>query len=96
MVRDVFEDVAAGDALDPDADLFDRARAVLRVLRRLAVECPVVVAIDDVQWCDPISARALRYALRRLDDPPVAASNTPPGALVMLALPGTEMPFSNT
>ncbi|HEX6238885.1 MAG TPA: AAA family ATPase [Acidimicrobiales bacterium] len=76
VLTDLFEDVAAGGALDPDADLFDRARAVLRVLRRLAVECPVVVAIDDVQWCDPISARTLRYALRRLDDAPVVALAT--------------------
>ncbi|MFP3900300.1 MAG: LuxR C-terminal-related transcriptional regulator [Acidimicrobiia bacterium] len=76
VLTDLFDDVPAGDALDPDADLFDRARAVLRLLRRLAVECPVVVAIDDLQWCDPISARALRYALRRLDDAPVAALAT--------------------
>ncbi len=32
----------------------------------------------------------------KLDDPPVAASSTPPGALVMLELPETEMPFSST
>jgi DNA-binding NarL/FixJ family response regulator len=43
---------------------------------------PVVLAIDDVQWLDPISARSLRYALRRVEDRPVlvvATERTPAG-----------------
>ena len=43
------------------AVLDDAARA-----RRGAARC--VLAIDDVQWLDAVSARSLRYALRRLDD----------------------------
>ena len=39
---------------------------MLRVLRELAADGPVALAIDDVQWLDPVSARALRYALRRM------------------------------
>src|SRR4029077_9940906 len=35
--------------------------------RELAAERPAVVAIDDAQWLDSASARALRYALRRVD-----------------------------
>ncbi len=46
--------------------------AVLGVLRSLASAGPVTIAIDDVQWTDPPSARALAFALRRLDDEPVA------------------------
>jgi DNA-binding CsgD family transcriptional regulator len=45
--------------------------AVLDVLRALAEEGPLVVALDDVQWLDPSSAVALRLALRRLRDEPV-------------------------
>jgi DNA-binding CsgD family transcriptional regulator len=69
---DLFEDgdVAPG-TLDPDVDVFDRGRAVLRTLRGLAADQPVVVAIDDIQWLDGASARTLRYALRRLDQDPV-------------------------
>ena len=44
---------------------------MLAPLRRLATESPVLVAIDDVQWLDPVSAGALRYAFRRLDLEPV-------------------------
>ncbi len=71
---DLFEsagvDVESG-VLDRDTDLFDRGRAVLETLRRLADDRTVVLAIDDLQWLDPISRRSLRYALRRLEDLPV-------------------------
>ena len=69
---DLFEDIgSAPGTLDPEADVFDRGRAVLRTLRSLANAGPVAVAIDDIQWLDAISARALRYAFRRLDREPV-------------------------
>jgi DNA-binding CsgD family transcriptional regulator len=43
-------------------------RAVLAALRVLAARGPLVLALDDVQWVDPSSARALAFAVRRLDD----------------------------
>jgi hypothetical protein len=56
---DLFEDVDVVPAvLDPDTDLFDRGRAVLATIRRLTDSGPVVLAIDDLQWLDPISARS--------------------------------------
>jgi DNA-binding CsgD family transcriptional regulator len=74
---DLFDDAApAPGVLDPGIDPLERGRAVLRTLRRLAGEVPVVVAIDDLQWCDPVSARALRHAFRRLDGEPVAVLAT--------------------
>ena len=42
--------------------------ALLDVLRMLAEREPVVVALDDLQWLDPSSARVLQIALRRLRD----------------------------
>src|SRR3954454_10058136 len=42
---------------------FARARAVLAALRAMAARAPTVIAIDDLQWLDHASARALRYAL---------------------------------
>jgi DNA-binding CsgD family transcriptional regulator len=42
--------------------------ALLSALRRLAARDPVLVAVDDVQWLDPASAAALRFAARRLQD----------------------------
>jgi DNA-binding CsgD family transcriptional regulator len=46
-------------------------RATLSALRMLASDSAVVVAIDDVQWLDQPSARALAFAARRLGDAPV-------------------------
>jgi DNA-binding CsgD family transcriptional regulator len=42
------------------------ALATLGVLRALAAERPVLVAVDDVQWLDTPSATALSFAWRRL------------------------------
>ncbi len=42
------------------------ATAVVGVLTELAREQPVLVAIDDVQWVDLASRRALEFAVRRL------------------------------
>jgi DNA-binding NarL/FixJ family response regulator len=64
---------------------------VLGVLRSLAAVGPVTIAIDDVQWTDTPSARALAFALRRLDDEPisvVAARRVAPGLADPLGLAG--------
>ncbi len=57
---------------DPErADPLAVARGTLAALRALADRNPLLVAIDDVQWLDAASARALAYAARRLDEAPV-------------------------
>ena len=48
------------------------AAALLGALRLLARDSPLCIAVDDVQWLDGASLAALRYALGRLDDGPVA------------------------
>jgi DNA-binding CsgD family transcriptional regulator len=74
---DLFEHTTEGaDALTPDLDRYERGRRVLATLRRLAADAPVVVAIDDVNWLDPVSAGALRYAFRRLASEPVVVLAT--------------------
>ena len=52
-----------GTAVDP----LSLGLAVLGTLRAAAVEQPVVLAIDDLQWADRPSTRALEFALRRLE-----------------------------
>lgn len=41
--------------------------SVLSVLRVMSAKSPVIVAVDDAQWLDTASARALTFAVRRLD-----------------------------
>lgn len=43
------------------------ATGLLNLIRRLAAESPVVIAVDDAQWLDEPSAEALTFALRRLE-----------------------------
>lgn len=42
------------------------ATGLAALISRLADDGPVVVAVDDVQWLDSDSARALEFAVRRL------------------------------
>jgi DNA-binding CsgD family transcriptional regulator len=61
-------DVALLLAEETDAPTDPRAigTGLLGVLRALASSCPVVVAVDDLQWLDAPSAAALAFALRRV------------------------------
>jgi DNA-binding CsgD family transcriptional regulator/DNA polymerase III delta prime subunit len=52
------------------------ALAVREALRTLSTSSPLVLALDDIQWLDPSSARALAFALRRLTGYPVAVLAT--------------------
>jgi DNA-binding NarL/FixJ family response regulator len=45
--------------------------AVLGLVRALAADRPLVVAVDDVPWLDRPSERVLRYVVRRLGGVPV-------------------------
>jgi DNA-binding CsgD family transcriptional regulator len=47
------------------------ATAFLSVVRVLAAEAPVVIAIDDLHWLDAPSAAVVEYAARRLGGTPV-------------------------
>jgi DNA-binding CsgD family transcriptional regulator len=69
-----------GEPEDQTPDLRAVSVALLGILRSLASAGRVVVAIDDVHWMDPPSARALGFAARRLDEEPVAflATSLPP------------------
>ncbi len=76
-LRDLFEHTSvAASALTDGADPFERGAAVLATLRELAAAGPVILAIDDLQWLDAVSARSLRHALRRLVDEPVGVLAT--------------------
>jgi DNA-binding CsgD family transcriptional regulator len=59
-----------------DGDPLLVGRATVGAIRILAARGPVVIAIDDVQWLDPPSARALAFAARRVADLPVGFALT--------------------
>jgi DNA-binding NarL/FixJ family response regulator len=92
-VVDLFEhDELDTDALRAADDPLARGRAVLDALRRLAARKPTVVAVDDLQWLDSASARALGYAFRHLDDERVGLLTTArPGADTELPAPAASV-----
>ncbi|HEU5066291.1 MAG TPA: AAA family ATPase [Gaiellaceae bacterium] len=64
---------------EPARDALALPRAFLALVRQLARDEPVLIAVDDVQWLDPSSARILSFAARRLGDLPVGVLVTQRG-----------------
>lgn len=56
---------------DADATRFVVYGELLEQLAKATVEGPVLVVIDDAQWLDPASARAVAYLLQTIRDLPV-------------------------
>lgn len=64
-----------GRAVEATGDGVDRhvlAAGLLSMLRLLARETPIVIAVDDLQWLDLPTARLLGFAGRRLESDRVA------------------------
>jgi DNA-binding CsgD family transcriptional regulator len=87
-----------GDSGDVSATERVVGVAVLTVLRALAA-APVILAIDDVQWMDTSSRKALTFALRRLREEPVhlvasyrLIADDSAGVEADLGLPGRRIP----
>ena len=73
---------AGRDAVEPQVV----GRAALAVLETLTTGTPLLIAIDDVQWLDPASARTLAFVLLRLEAVPVGVLVTRRGTGGLLPL----------
>ncbi|HEU5204893.1 MAG TPA: AAA family ATPase [Candidatus Limnocylindrales bacterium] len=85
---------------DEPADPRTTASALLSVMTTVSRRAPLVIVIDDAQWLDPASTRALEFTVRRLPatvgvvvgrrvgaaGPLDLASALPPGGLEHVAL----------
>ena len=70
------------------------AAAFLAALRFLAADGTLCLAVDDLQWLDAASLTAVRFALSRLDDEPIATLLTvrgEPPAWLRRSLPETRV-----
>ncbi|WP_233223426.1 AAA family ATPase [Amycolatopsis sp. CA-128772] len=56
---------------DGSADTYSVMHGLSWLVADLAARAPVVLAVDDVQWCDEASLRWLGFLLRRAEDLPV-------------------------
>jgi DNA-binding CsgD family transcriptional regulator len=79
------------DGTDP-IDAHAVSRGALLAFRTLAARLPVVIAVDDAQWLDPASARALAFVARRPDSSPMSfAISIRDGHDDPLAIAGSEL-----
>jgi DNA-binding CsgD family transcriptional regulator len=79
------------EAEGPPPDQRAVAAAFLNVVRRLAADRPLVLAVDDVQWLDATSGAVLAFAIRRLRHEAVGAIlawRTAPRESIPLGLDG--------
>jgi DNA-binding NarL/FixJ family response regulator len=74
--------ISAAPIFEPDAgeeaaaDPYGVQRGLHQLTVALAESLPVVLAVDDTQWADAASLRALAYIARRLDRVPAAVALT--------------------
>lgn len=74
----IVDPLSPRDAEASSAEAEDREDAEFRLIHglywlcvKLAGEGPLLVAVDDAQWCDGASLRAMIYLARRLEELPV-------------------------
>ena len=87
-------DVALLRSADPRAvaDQHAVCVAALGIIRTLAAELPLVIAVDDAGWLDRSSDRVLRYVIRRLAAEPVGVlAARRPGSVAPLGLDGPPL-----
>jgi DNA-binding CsgD family transcriptional regulator len=72
--RPIFEAVEEGRPADGSSDpSFAVLHGLFWLTVNLSSERPLVVAVDDLHWCDRASLRFLAYLIRRLEGLPVLA-----------------------
>ncbi|MEZ5098264.1 MAG: AAA family ATPase [Thermoleophilia bacterium] len=67
----VFDLGAADDPGEAAEGSFAALHALYWLVVNLSAEAPLLLAVDDLHWCDRPSLRFLAYLARRLDDLPV-------------------------
>ena len=72
----VFGDIGSAEPVDRADGSFAILHGLYWLTVNLTETQPVVLAVDDLQWCDPGSLRALGFLLRRLEGLPVLIAAT--------------------
>ena len=83
--RPVFESLEPEPAADAGDASFATLHGLFWLMLNLAADRPLVLAIDDLHWCDRPSLRFLAYVTRRLEGLPVLL-----GVTLRTAEPGSD------
>jgi len=99
LAADLLTGAPAAPAADAAADpSYAWQHGLYWLASNMAADTPVVLVVDDLQWCDASSARWLSFIVRRVEGQPVAvvlATRPPdpaltPEAATLVADPATE------
>ncbi|MET9148032.1 LuxR family transcriptional regulator [Streptomyces sp. NPDC004042] len=82
--REVLRGVLAARPVAADGGVMAAGVAVLDLLSALGGRCPLLVVVDDAQWCDRASLEVLSFVARRLAGEPVT--------MLVAARPGNALP----
>jgi DNA-binding CsgD family transcriptional regulator len=74
--RPVFESLEPEPAAEPGNASFATLHGLFWLMLNLAADRPLVLAVDDLHWCDRASLRFLAYVTRRLEGLPVLLAVT--------------------
>jgi DNA-binding SARP family transcriptional activator len=66
-VRQRFAGLAEPEPTSDPADAWRLYEGMAQVVASLAAERPLVIAVDDLQWCDEDSCKLIQFLARRLD-----------------------------
>ncbi|HEX2219686.1 MAG TPA: AAA family ATPase [Gemmatimonadales bacterium] len=70
-IRQRFPALAEPEPSPDPTEAWRLYEGVAQVLASLAAERPVVISLDDLQWCDEDSCTLIQFLVRRLDGAPV-------------------------
>lgn len=62
----------AGDQSEPGGRFFARIERATRLLLHAAATAPLLISVDDVQWSDEATLRALWFLSREIEEAPLA------------------------
>jgi len=70
-LRQRFPGLAEPEAMPDPTDVWRLYEGIAQVVATLAGERPVVISVDDLQWCDEDSCKLIQFLVRRLDRAPI-------------------------
>jgi DNA-binding SARP family transcriptional activator len=70
-IRQRFPGLAEPEASPEPTDAWRLYEGIAQILASVAAERPLVISLDDLQWCDGDSCTLIQFLVRRLDEAPI-------------------------
>jgi DNA-binding SARP family transcriptional activator len=70
-LRQRFPGLAEPELTSDPTDAWRLHEGIAQLIASLAAERPLVISVDDLQWCDEASCKLIQFLARRLDPAPI-------------------------